>query len=318
MQKQKRLHILLNPSSGRERSLTRLEPLKSALIEAHITYEVSISQHHEHLQQLVHDYGEAEDYDWLGVMGGDSTLAIVVNEWMKLAKPLPLVLIGAGSSDDVVRHLGIKEVSFLVAALKRGQTRSLDLGYIDYPIEEGGPWQRFYFPGQANVGLGVFVNRYVEKHKRKESRRSRYPNLLGLRGIWRAYARRLLPLELAITQDGVSYRGLWDIALFTNIRYWSGGLHFAPGAEMEDGRLELVLARQKGFFSLVRMALRSRKGEHVDGNRVHLLRGSEFHVQSDKPLQVQIDGDILLYQGKELPLRSFVIGVAPHALRVIV
>jgi diacylglycerol kinase family enzyme len=86
---------------------------------------------------------------------------------------------------------------------------------------------------------------------------------------------------------------------------------------MDDGCLELVLARQKGFASLVRMAWRSRKGEHLDGKSVRLLRGGNFHVQADQPLFVQIDGDILLHRGKELPLRSFVIGVLPGALRVI-
>lgn len=78
-----------------------------------------------------------------------------------------------------------------MAALKRNRTRPVDLG----GLMPSGKTLR-YFLGQANIGLGVVVNRYVQGLTHRRPWRARRQTLAGTLGVMRAYRKLQIPLDL--------------------------------------------------------------------------------------------------------------------------
>jgi diacylglycerol kinase family enzyme len=72
-----------------------------------------------------------------------------------------------------------------------------------------------------------------------------------------------------------------------------GGLVLMPSALVDDGRLDAVIASPRGVVGWVpvatRVATRQRKGHRTLDHKTC----KEIHVHVDRPVPVQVDGDVL-------------------------
>ena len=88
-------------------------------------------------------------------------------------------------------------------------------------------------------------------------------------------------------------------------------MYAAPGAEFDDGLLDVVFCAETSKLYFVRAVLpRIFKGTHVELAAVGVLRGAEVRVSADRPFTVYADGDPI----GELPITLRAI---PAALRVL-
>ncbi len=307
--KNSKFTILLNPSSGRKRAFRNKDDLESALLAAGLNFEIIMSQSEKHLRELVRQEGARADA--LIAAGGDSTLTIVAHEMIEAGLKLPTGIIPLGSSDDIAREYHIYSMSDAIQALAKGKLTYIDAGYF-----QSKPEDRQYFCGQANIGIGVEVNRYVAS--KAGTLFGGFQTLVGISGILSSYRsqKESLYLEIYGENNQILFKGNYTSALFSKIRYWATGKIYAPEARYDGGRLFGVFVDKCNLFHLVRILLASANGKHGKFKEVRFNSARHYRIQSNREFFIQVDGDIAMDNDKPRVYRSVDFGVRPKALQV--
>ena len=326
--------ILLNPTAGGGRASRQIDFLRRWLDRLDIGYDLFLTESGADLAEKTRRL--AAEYPHLVGVGGDSTFFIIVNSLMETECRPELGLIGLGSSNDIPRHFGIETIEKACLALKEGRTQSIDLGCLSRGEENT------YFLGQANIGLGVAVNRFVERLKHRIPKLAHLQSMAGLMGIIGAYRRKEAAVSLRITSmlaterkssyplnvmpdenkksDSVHHQtwdGEWTVALFSNIRYWATGKRICPDADAGDGKLDACLIESCGLRRLVGVNARASAGKHTADPSVHMMQAESYLISSDDPFAVQLDGEILGGASSPEMMTEAVISVVPSAVRLI-
>jgi diacylglycerol kinase family enzyme len=128
-------------------------------------------------------------------------------------------------------------------------------------------------------------------------------------GLLRALVRwREAEWELTVDGDRRTFAG-YSVAV-ANSGVFGGGMVLAPGASLEDGRLDVVTIAAQSRWSYLRGLPRVFRGTHVHDPAVTVLQGREVAFSADRPFTAYADGDPIA----ELPVT---VRVLPGSLRVV-
>lgn len=311
------LTILLNPSAGLGRARWAQARIAAELARLGLPHSLIVTQSENHLRELVRKLASSgPEGRILAGAGGDSTFLIMANEILAQnsgglpAGPI-LGLIGLGSSNDIPAAFGLDSLETACRVLRDGRPRLVDAGEV---VKNG---RRFgYFLGQANVGLGVAVNRFVFDLAWRRPRLARRQTLAGLAGIRRAYRTGEVPIPVAISWEGGAADGPLTLAVFANTRIWATGRIIAPEADPDDGRLDACLIGPCSMRRLARIYALTKTGRHIGQPEVRMAKAREFTIRTDSRLDVQTDGEII--EGTPSgETRTILVRAVPGALRVL-
>ena len=305
-----KIGILLNPSAGKGKALKKKARLERLLKKWGVPFDLTVSASEENLRALTRDF--IGQYRCLAGAGGDSTFQIIIEEIARSGAEVDFGLIGLGSSNDVTREFDLDGLEKACRALNRRIARPIDLGVV----EDNGAALR-YFIGQANIGLGARVNRYVEEISGKRPRLAGCQSLAGTMGIIRSFRRKEVPLHLTIRADGQKREGRYVVANFSNIRFWATGRMLSPSARPDDGLLDGCLIKECSFLRLAHLALLARKGKHVGAPEIEFLRCQEYEISSERGFEVQVDGEIIGGFRTPQSFKRICIRTVPRSLRLI-
>ena len=302
-----RVSILYNPSAGMGRALDRKIKLERLLRHFEVRYDLVMTRSEDHLRQLTREL--AASAGTIVGAGGDSTFHIMIDELVRAETKPTFGMIGVGSSNDITREFGLHSLWEACKALRERKTRRVDLGRI---LENGAPIGHFL--GQANVGLGAYVNAYVAGLAVRRRGLARRQTAAGLLGIRKAFRTGALPWTFRVETGHGRRDGDFSVAVFSNIRYWATGRIINPGAVPDDGFLDACLIGRASFPRLVRIASLAGKGRHGRAAEVSFDRAPAFTLSSETPFAVQSDGEILRAADGRTSFREVRIEVAPRAL----
>ena len=306
-----KIAIFFNPGSGRGRAAGKRPLLEKALRRYGIGYELFVSRDEADLRRLIRSAGPR--FRILTAAGGDSTLLILVNEMLKNGLDGSLGLIGLGSCNDLARELGIESLEKACHALRSQRRRWLDVGTVNR--DRGGVIH--YFPGQASLGLGVWINQTIEELIGEHPLLKRFQTLSGVLAGRRLARRGRIALPLTIEWEGGKTDGDFSLALFSNIRFYASGRMAVPTARIDDGLLDALLISASPFGRLLRLSRLAVSGRHVKRPEVRLVQSPCFQVRAEQDFVIQVDGEMLAkYVGPE-PFRQVTMACLPRALPVI-
>ena len=202
-------------------------------------------------------------------------------------KPIPhLGLIPTGTGCDFARSLGIP-FSLEAACSRLGNPRATitDLGMVSYTGKEG-PEDR-YFVNAAGLGYDAEVvsrrngfNRYF---------RGTLPYLASLAATLLSYRNK----QVSVVIDGNGDQRRINALVLAIGRYFGGGMRIAPNAELSDGLFDIVTLGDIGRIELVRNVPGVYRGSHLRNPKVKVERGTSVRVESDEPVMIQADGELL-------------------------
>jgi diacylglycerol kinase (ATP) len=284
--------------------------VEAALRKRGIAYDLFITESEEHLRQLTRE--KSQEYSTVVGVGGDSTLQIMAEEMIKGRAGAALGMIGLGSSNDIAREFGIADIERGSEAIKRGKKRRIDLGEIS---SEGAVLKHFI--GQANIGLGVWVNQYVEELAGRKPSWAKFQIPAGVAGAISAYRKKLVPIPLRVETDNRRITGSFLIAAFTNISYWASGMKLHPEARPDDGRLEACLISPCSIARLARLAVLAKKGRLQEVKGVERLISPGFDISSDQAFSIQTDGEVIGGRRRPAQFHRLQVRVLPQALTII-
>jgi len=287
--------VVLNPVSPG----ARRRPGLAAWLGEELGLDVRVTTGPGHASRLAREALD-DGVDTLVVAGGDGTLHEVAAGLGEEARRLTLALLPLGTGNDLASSLGVPtEPEAALALLEEGTPRRLDL------VRVGG--------GEAgwvvNFAMGGFAGRVAE---RVTPRRRR---IWGRHVYLRAALDEVLerrPRTVRLRADGrtVHEGPLLAVVVASGPRF-GGGIPIAPGAEPDDGLLDLLVLGAVSLPGLLRVVGRALRGRHLDDPAVSHLRVRWVEVDAETDLPWNGDGE-------SLGTGSRTFEVVPDALAVLV
>ena len=228
--------------------------------------------------------------------GGDGTLHAVINRLKKNSFDLPVGVIGSGTSNDFAAHLNMTDEK-LFDAVAEGRTRPIDLGLVN---------GKEYFINVASAGVFTSIAHEVD---------SRLKNFLGksayyLRGLGELKNFKAVPLT--ITADGKKFSLDAFLFLVLNSPSVAGFKKISDAAQIDDGKLDLLILKKCSASSLVTLAKKILAGESVQADEnIFSMQAATLEISSVATLTSDLDGEA----GDPLPSR---IETIRHALNFFV
>jgi YegS/Rv2252/BmrU family lipid kinase len=261
-----------------------------------------------HATELARDAKEAE---LVVAVGGDGTVREVVCGLMSATGPLDhlttrplLAVIPVGSCNDLPKNVGIpSDVLQACRVAKAGMARPIDV--IRVEMSDDGNSQQTYFVNAAGFGFDAAVTTEAQKSK----------HLRGLPLYLVAVIRALRNLECPLVRIHVGEFETEQRVLMiatANGQYYGGGMKVAPEAQPDDGLIEVCIGWEMGWWSTLKKLPRFVAGTHVTLKEVRMLRAPELELEFLEPVQIELDGDVLVPQ----PFRRFHLTVLPKAISV--
>ena len=287
------LALIVNPAAGGGRAGRLLGAVGDALSAQGLEHHVERTTSLEHARELARAAAEAGEV--AVAFGGDGLIGAVAGALADSEGVLGLLPGGRGN--DLARVLGIPlDPVAACQVLAGGVVKQLDLG------QAGGK----VFVGIASCGFDSEANRIANETRIVRG------NLVYAYGAIRALIRwRPARFELTL-DDGRTHVVTGYSVGAANSKAYGGGMYAAPGAELDDGLLDIITCADmpKRRF-LTSMLPKVFKGTHVGEPEVTVLRAAAVTIAADRPFTMYADGDPIA----ELPVT---VKALPGAVRAIV
>ena len=282
--------LLVNPASGGGRSLRALPEVIAELDRlgaAHRTVTTRSIEHAAEEAERARDNGET-----VAAVGGDGLLRPIAGALKGTGSAVALVPCGRGN--DLARVLGVPRDPAQAARLAvEGGERTIDVASVD-----GTPYL-----GIASFGFDSDANRIANDAKLVKGDAVYLYAALRALAAWK-------PAAFEVTVDGTRHAATGYSVAVGNSRSFGGGMLLLPHAELDDGKLDVLLVKEASKLAYLRGLAKVFKGAHLDSPHVELLRGEAVEVSSDRPFVIYADGD-------PIGATPATMRVEPSALRVI-
>jgi YegS/Rv2252/BmrU family lipid kinase len=225
-------------------------------------------------------------------VGGDGLLRPIAGALKGTGSAVAVVPCGRGN--DLSRVLGIpRDPTQATRLAVEGSERTVDVASVDDTP----------YLGIASFGFDSEANRIANEAKLVKGDAVYLYAALRALAAWK-------PANFEVTVDGTRHTATGYSVAVGNSRSYGGGMLLLPHAELDDGKLDVLLSKDASKLAFLRTLPRVFKGTHLDSPHVDVLRGEVIEVSSDRPFVIYADGD-------PIGATPATVRVEPGALRVI-
>ena len=284
--------VFVNPSAGRGGAGRKVAEVRKAFAQRECSVNIietdSVEQFRSNVRAAI-----ANGCKTFVAMGGDGTLQLLVQE--VVGKDVSVGVIPAGGGNDFAAALGIrKNVQQAVDVIAGGKFRTVDV----VRVQSAGGQEALYLGG-GGMGLDAEAVRIAGTKFVNWPGRLRYvaSAVAALRGFSGLEVDAEFPEhDLPRIKKRVLLAGV------LNTPTYGGGLRLAPGAQLDDGELEVVtieMLRMSEVLALLPRLLftgelKTKRLSRVSASRVRLAAQGEtwFHGDGEllckAPVEIQV------------------------------
>jgi len=263
---------IVNPAAGGGTARADVDALLGTLGERFSTIDVEETGAESPTAEDLARRGVAEKYDAVLVAGGDGTVGVAARALVNT--DVTLGILPFGSFMNIARAVGIPREDRAAAAqiIADGHSRAIDVGRVG---------EHLFFEA---AGIGLDAHAFEAGHAFQRGEHSGAVAAMG------ALIRRS-GVRVRIEADGRVHSHRVLQAVVCNGPWYGWGFEVAPGARIDDGKLELVV------FGGGRLAvLRELIAARIDRDRPARGRrylGKKIVLSSRQPLEVHADGQLV-------------------------
>ncbi len=267
----RRFALLVNPAAGGGRALR-------ALPKVHATLDALGAQHRTVTTRSIdHAFAEAGtaviEGETVVALGGDGLLRPLAGALKGTDSAVAIVPCGRGN--DFARVLGIpKDPGEAARVAVQGRERLLDVANV-----EGTPYM-----GIASFGFDSECNRIANEARLIKGNAVYIYSALRAIAAWK-------PATFTVKVDGERHEISGYSVAVGNSKAFGGGMIILPQAELDDGKLDVMLVKDHPRLRYLRGVVKTFKAAHTDSEYLEFLRGEEIEVSSDRPFAIYADGD---------------------------
>lgn len=314
MRKEKAV-VILNPVSGDGKGRKYFNAISKWADNLKRTEGIEISV------AVTEKYGQAGDAynlakkaveggcDLIISCGGDGNFNNVINGIMRTREQnehywfpdnVVVGIIPAGTGDNFAKNLNIP--SDLHGALNvsvHGATKEVDLLDLNGKLALN----------VASFGLDAVI---VKKVMAQNFLARKYAYLAtALKEIkYGVFSGKMPSYHIELRGEGVSYKGKVILAAAVNGETYGGIFKIAPGAQTDDGKMDVCLVEEMGPIKCLWNIIKIIRGTHVKMKEVRMFRTSYLSIIAKEPLPCEIDGEVADVQG------VYFVSVLPRKLKI--
>jgi YegS/Rv2252/BmrU family lipid kinase len=284
------LALLVNPASAGGRALKALPAVHAALDALGATHRTVTTRSIDHAYE---EAGRAAaEGETVVALGGDGLLRPLAGALKHTDGALAMVPCGRGN--DFARVLGVpKDPRDAARVAVQGVERMVDVANV-----EGTPYL-----GIASFGFDSDCNRIANEAKLVKGNGVYVYSALRALAAWK-------PAAFTVTVDGERHEATGYSVAVGNSKVYGGGMYILPMAELDDGKLDVMVSKESSKLRFLAELPKVFKGNHLDSEHVEFFRGEEIEVSSDRPFAIYADGD-------PIGATPAMVRVEPRCLRVI-
>lgn len=285
----KNIMIIANPKSGKSNNDKYEEIIKRELNDYFKDIQIEYTEDKGHATELAKKAGE-EGYDSVCSMGGDGTLAEVLNGLIRLENPPKLLIFPGGTGNIMSQALGYSQNKQRVFSnIDFENAKSIDIG------EANG--QAFGF--LLSIGsVPESINEVSNEEKDKFGIFAYVSSIFKTIGHEKEY-------NLRVEVDEHVYEGRVD-HLGISVSEKFGPLKVNNlNADYNDGLLHVFILKDKSLFKKAKIGMDSIFGTVTKNESIEYFSGKNIKITNltEDCVHVDMDGD----KGPELPLEINVI-----------
>lgn len=277
-----KLLLVFNPIARHGRAHRLLADIQEAFAERAIVTDSLITNRRGHATE--HVAGAAlEQYDGVVAAGGDGTVFEVLNGlYRRVAEQrIPLGVIPIGTGNAFARDLGMLPGDWRrgVAIIAAGHLRKVDVAQVTTAAE------RFHFLNVMGLGFAVAAGLTAFRLKRL----GEIAYTLGT--LWQTLRLKSHALHIEIDGQAIEQENIF--VEISNTRYTGTNFLIAPGAELDDGLLDVTILRKLPRLRLLRLFPTVFSGRHVQYPEVSVLRGKSIRIGKPEGYLLAPDGEFM-------------------------
>jgi len=297
--------VIVNPVAGAYSTRRKWPRISKLLRHVGLSFDYEYTEGVGHAIELARA-AASDGYRYLVAVGGDGTVNEVANGILHSTNSGDTILgiVSTGTGSDFVRSVGIprdytKACSFLTSSRRL----LIDVGVVEYKSK--GQSLRRFFVNAAGVGFDAEVVAATERLPKYFG--GTIPYLAGLVRTLFGYKNKAVILGVG---SKVEAKRILTV-MVANGCYAGGGMHVAPGAELGDGLLDVVIIGDVGKFELLKALPTVYKGTHITHPKVSMEKAAHITIESSERILVHADGELL----GEGPASFWLV---PAALNIVV
>jgi YegS/Rv2252/BmrU family lipid kinase len=268
--------IIINPIAGGARpEAARIRAqLALSIVEAHgEVAEVFVTERTGHARELA-EAAVRRNARLVMAWGGDGTINEI--SCALAFTGVPLGIVPSGSGNGLARELGIDQrPARAINDALGAQPRPMDMGEADGHL----------FVNIAGIGLDAYVAstfNHPQNHRR---------GFVNYAGIAARALRHYVPATYTISagEERVSVRAI--MITIANSAQFGNGARIAPGALVDDGRLDLVVVEERSRWRTICHLPRLFNGTVEQAPECTIRRIHRARIESDRPMVFHVDGE---------------------------
>jgi len=239
--------------------------------------------------QVTRRAGEAESLasnavrdgrDRVIAVGGDGTVQEVINGLLAGSRG-ELGIVPLGTGNDLARSLGLpaEPASAWKVAMGRHARQ------VDAARARNGAGQERWFASAGGIGFDAQVAAAMVRRRGWQAGKAGY--VLTTLAELRRFANR--PVTITLDDETLS-RSVLFVAI-ANGAYYGGGMKIAPGAEPDDGRLDVCVVGDISRLTALREMPNLYRGTHVRNPAVSMHTARTIRIDGDASTRIHLDGE---------------------------
>ena len=288
--------FIVNPASGRGTTLRAWAGTREQIVKLG-------SVIHEHITTRAGEATEVAREALINgttrviAVGGDGTLSEVVNgyfdhEGRAINGAASIGLLPSGTGSDFRRSFGLINCGDSIRTVLSSEARLIDVARAEFNDHNGARTSRFFI-NVASFGLGGDVSSSVNRW------RNSLPHWIGGRARFIAAAvaavGRYRNVRVSLRLDEREIQINSNLIVVANGKFAGGGMMLAPNAELDDGLLDVIVTDDATRWDVIKELPRIQRGRHLRNPKVAELRAREVSIDSEEPMAVDLDGEMVGY-----------------------
>jgi diacylglycerol kinase (ATP) len=294
----RRVALLVNPAAGRGAGRRLAPEASERLRQAGVDCELQLTNTPGEMRALVAS-ALRDGVDCIAVAGGDGSVNEAVNGYVGVARDdQSFAVVPLGTGNDFAKMLGIgNDWRIACDRIAQGRQKRVDAGRCNGHVFANG------------IGAGFDAQVAIEANQVRWLRGNAVYGVALARTLLLRYS---TPNARIIHDGGTIEGGITMLALANGTTY-GGAFRIAPGADIADGMLDLMVADRLSRAGIIGFIPHVLRGTHVGRKGVTLVRTRRCVLETDEPLAVHADGEII-----DPASKRFEVEVLPRALLAVV
>ena len=287
----KKILAIINPVSAGSKTEKIWPKYKEIFLNADINLDEVFTTHPEHAVQIAQEAAK-NSYNYVMAVGGDGTVNEIINGLI-IADGLnnigtKLIIFAQGTGSDLIRSLDISsDINDVIEIIERKKVKYLDVVKAEY-LSHSGEEKSRYFINVGDCGLGAEVVYRVNKSKKIIGGSFSY--LLAVFTTLIKFKNKSAEL---IVDGKKAFTGNLSNVIIANGKYFGGGIKVAPQAELDNGKLNIILLKDFKKLAIAYNLFKAYDGKHLDHPLVESLTAKTIKISSEEKIALEIDGETI-------------------------